>query len=176
MVEVMKILLGHFDSIWFGGIKTFWDKTLNMKTWYGWKSLWILLIFLVWFVWLKIFQYRQAIYYLRPFHTSSSNKVFTLCKENKSKGKSKQTKVKKRRKQAIKKKNNRDRESRNKAWLWQNHSVIFFKCYSFRIIVTSEEANKLFLDFRFYLILRNKFLNEHVFQWLILLVSALFSC
>ena len=34
LVEGLKMLLAHAGSIWFGGIGTFWDKTLRMKTCY----------------------------------------------------------------------------------------------------------------------------------------------
>ena len=36
--EVLKILLVRVGSIWSGGIVTFWDRKLYMKTWYNSKN------------------------------------------------------------------------------------------------------------------------------------------
>ena len=70
----------HVLSIWFGGIKIFWGRNLNRKTWYSSKSLWILSVFVVWYFGTKMFWYPQIIYHCAPF-TDCISKITNTQKD-----------------------------------------------------------------------------------------------
>ena len=73
-----KILLVHVRSIWFGGIGTFWDRKLLVKSLYNSKSLWILSIFFVRFFWPKMSRYPTTIYYWKLYRFIKSEVCISL--------------------------------------------------------------------------------------------------
>ena len=81
-----KVLTIFVRNMYDGNIGTFWHRKLYMKIWYSSKSLWIMLIFLVWVFGHWLSQYLQYKYYWEvSFEKNPLHLSFIV--PNKTKGK-----------------------------------------------------------------------------------------